>query len=80
MFRNNGANWWPDNVHYALSRTSIRASDNSLLLLATYDTEDIADDAKAIIETFFEKVAEHVHEIFAFHGEVMGDRPNVVME
>ena len=80
MFRNKWSKWWPDNVHNALSRTSIRTSDNLLLLLATYETEEIADVAKAIIETFFETVAEHVHEIFAFHGEVMDDRPNAVME
>ena len=79
-FRNKWSKWWPDNVHNARSRTSIRTSDNSLLLLATYDTGEIADEAKTIIETFFETVAEHVHEIFAFHGEVMDDQPNAVME
>ena len=79
-FRNKWSKWWPDNVHNARSRTSIRTSDNSLLLLATYDTEEIADEAKVIIQTFFETVEEHVHEIFAFHGEVMDDRPNAVME
>ena len=80
MFRNKQSKWWPDNVHNVLSRTSMRTSDNSLLLLATYDTEEIADKAKAIIETFFETVAEHVHEIFAFHGEAMDDRPNAMIE
>ena len=79
-FRNKWSKWWPDNVHNALSRTSIRTSENSLLLLATYETEEIADEAKAIIETFFNVVAEHVHDINAFHGEVMDDRPNAVME
>jgi hypothetical protein len=48
--------------------------------LATYETEEIADEAKAIIETFFNVVAEHVHDIIAFHGEVMDDRLNAVME
>ena len=80
MFRNKWSKWWPDKVHNALSRTSIRKSENSLLLLATYETEKIADEAKAIIETFFNVVAEHVHDIIAFHGEVMDDRPNAVME
>ena len=67
-------------MHNALSRTSIRKSENSLLLLATYETDEIADEAKAIIDTFFKAVAEHVHDIFAFHGELMDDRPNAVME
>ena len=35
IFRNSWSNWWPDNVPTVLSRTSIRTSDNSLLLLAT---------------------------------------------
>ena len=80
IFRNKCSKWWPDNVHNALSRTSIRRSENSLLLLATYETNEIADEAKAIIDTFFKAVAEHVHDIFAFHGELMDDRPNAVME
>ena len=67
-------------MHSAPSRTSIITSENSLLLLATYGTEEIADEAKAIIETFFEAVAEHMHDIFAFHGEIMDDRANTVME
>ena len=52
VFRNKWSKWWPDKVHNALSRTSIGKSENSLLLLATYETEKIADEAKAIIETF----------------------------
>ena len=67
-------------MHNALSRTSIRTSENSLLLLTTYETDEIADEAKAIIEPFFKAVTEHVHDIFAFHGEVMDDRPNAVIE
>ena len=35
---------------------------------------------KPLLKPFLETVAEHVHEIFAFHGEVMDDRPNAVME
>ena len=80
IFRNAWSNWWPDNVPTVLSRTSIRTSDNSLLLLATYETEEKAEEAKVIIEKFFEMLAHHVHEIIAFHGEVMDDRPFAVME
>ena len=79
-FRNKWTKWWPNNVPEVVSRKSIRTSETSILLMATYETEEIADEAKAIIETFFEAVAEHVHDIFAFHGEVMDDRPNAVME
>ena len=80
MFRNKWSNWWPDNVPSVLSRTSIRTSEKSLLLVATYESEETANEAKAIIQTFFEGVEEHVHEIFAFHGEVMDDSAFAVME
>ena len=79
-FRNKWSKWWPDNVPPVLTRTSIRTSEKSLLLLATYETEETADEARAVIETFFEGVDEHVHEIFAFHGEVMDDNAFAVME
>ena len=80
MFRNKWSKWWPDNAPPVLSRTSIRTSDYSLLLLATYQTEEAANEAKVIIETFFEAVDNHVRDIFAFHGEVMDDSAFAIME
>ena len=37
MFRNKWSNWWPEKVTPVLSRSSSRTSENSLLLLATYE-------------------------------------------
>ena len=39
MFRNKWSNWWPKNTTPVLSRTSIRTLENSLLVLATYESE-----------------------------------------
>lgn len=39
MFRNKWSNWWPENATPVLSRTSGSTSGNSLLLLATHETE-----------------------------------------
>ena len=40
MFRNKWSNWWPEKATPVLSRTSIRTSENSLLLLAIYESEE----------------------------------------
>ena len=52
----------------------------SILLMATYETEEIADKAKEVVERFFEMEAEHLHDVFAFHGEVLSDGAGAVME
>jgi hypothetical protein len=48
--------------------------------MATYETEEIADKAKEVVERFFEMEAEHLHDVFAFHGEVLSDGAGAVME
>ena len=80
IFRNKWTGWWPDNVPPVLSRKSIRTSETSILLLATYESERVADKAKEIVEKFFEMEAKHIHEVFAFHGEVLDDSAKAVME
>ena len=79
-FRNKWTQWWPTNVPAVLSRKSIRTSETSILLLATYETEEIAEKAKEIIGKFFEMEAEHIKDVFAFHGEVLDDSAGAVMK
>ena len=45
MFRNNWSIWWPKKATPVLGRTSIRTSENSLLLLVTYENEEKAGEA-----------------------------------
>ena len=80
IFRNKWAQWWPDNMPAVLSRKSIRTSETSILLLATYKSEKIADSAKEVVERFFEMEAKHIHDVFAFHGEVLDDAAGAVMD
>ena len=51
MFRNKWSNWWPENATPVLSRTSIRTSENSPLLLATYESEK-AEEARKVVDIF----------------------------
>ena len=48
--------------------------------MATYETEEIADKAKEVVERFFEMEAEHIHDVFAFHGKVLSDGAGAIME
>jgi len=80
MFRNKWSNWWPEKATPVLSRTSIRTSANSLLLLAIYESEEKAEEARQVVDIFFKENAEHTHDLIAFHGEVMNDEPYAVMK
>ena len=51
-FRNKWTEWWPNNVPAVISRKSIKTSETSVLLMATYETEEIADKAKEVVEKF----------------------------
>ena len=63
-----------------LSRTSIRTLENSLLPLATYENEEKAEEVRQVVDIFFWDNAEHTHDLIVFHGEVMNDKPYVVIE
>ena len=50
MFRNKWSNWWPEKATPVLSRFSIRSSENSLLPLATYESENKAEEARKVVD------------------------------
>ena len=79
-FRNKWTQWWPNKVPVVISRKSIRTSEKSILLLATYENEETANKAKEIVEEFFKMEAEHINDFFAFHGEVLDDAAGALME
>ena len=64
---------FPENMPKAVSRTLVRTSPNSTLMMAVYDSEDIAEQARKIVQRFFNLETEHLHDIIDFHGEVMRD-------
>ena len=41
--------WFPDNMPLAVSRTMVRTASNSTLMMAVYDNEEIAEEAKAAV-------------------------------
>lgn len=71
VFYRKWVNWAPDNMPEAASRTNIRTSETSTLLMAIYKSEKLAENAREMANKFFKLQAEHLHEVIEFHGEVM---------
>ena len=71
IFFEKWTNWAPHNMPQAISRTNVRTSADSTLLLAIYESEEIAEKAREMANTFFKMEAEHVREIIDFHGPVI---------
>ena len=64
-------NWFPENMPIAISRTLVKTAANSTLMVAVYETEEIAERAREIVENFFQMETKRIHDIIEFHGEVM---------
>ena len=51
----------------------MRTSPNSTLIRTMYESEDIAEQSRNVVKSFFNLEVEHLHDIIEFHGEVMRD-------
>ena len=65
--------WFPENMPKAVSRTLVRTSPNSTLMMAVYESEEIAESAREVVQKFFDLASEHMHDVVELHGEVMLD-------
>ena len=65
------ANWASDTMPEVISRTNVRTGENSTLLMAVYETEEMAQEAGEVADKFFKMEAQHLHEIIDFHGPIM---------
>ena len=61
----------PKHMPEAFSRTMVKTGPSSSLLMAVYSSSQIADNAKEVVEVFFEENKQHMIDIIAFHGEVL---------
>jgi len=71
IFYHKWDNWFPENMPIAISRTLVKTAENSTLFVAVYETEEIAERARKIVENFFQMETQRIHDIIEFHGEVM---------
>ena len=63
--------WFPDNTPPALSRNTIRTGDTSVFYLATYETEELANEGAAAGKKFFQMEGQHIREVISFDGPVV---------
>ena len=71
IFYHKWDNWFPEHMPTAISRTLVKTAENSTLMVAVYETEEIAERAREIVENFFQMETQRIHDIIEFHGEVM---------
>ena len=71
QFLSNWRDWMPNHMPKAISRTMVKTGPTSSLLMAVYSSSQVADNAKEVVEVFFEENKQHMLDIIAFHGEVL---------
>ena len=71
IFYHKWDNWFPENMPSAISRTLVKTAANSTLMMTVYETEEIAERAREIVEKFFQMETKGTHDIIEFHGKVM---------
>ena len=63
--------WMPKHMPEAKSRTMVKTGPKSSLLMAVYASSQVAENAKNVVEVFFDENRDHMLDIIAFHGEVI---------
>ena len=71
QFLSNWTDWMPKHMPEAINRTMVKTGPTSSLLMAVYSSSQVADNAKEVVEVFFEENKQHMLDIIAFHGEVL---------
>ena len=71
LFLSKWKDWMPKHMPKAINRTMVKTGPTSSLLMAVYSSSQVADNAKEVVEVFFEENKQHMLDIIAFHGEVL---------
>ena len=71
MFLSKWKDWMPEHMPVATSRTMVKTGPSSSLLMAVYASTQVAENAKEVVQVFFDANREHMLDVIAFHGEVI---------
>ena len=63
--------WMPKHMPKAKSRTMVKTGPTSSLLMAVYASSQVAENARKVVEVFFDENENHMLDVIAFHGEVI---------
>ena len=71
LFLSKWKDWMPEHMPIATSRTMVKTGPSSSLLMAVYASSKVAENAKEVVQDFFDANRDHMLDIIAFHGEVI---------
>ena len=71
LFLSKWKDWMPKHMPVAISRTMVKTGPSSSLLMAVYISSQVAENAKEVVEVFFDENRDHMLDVIAFHGEVI---------
>ena len=71
LFLSKWKDWMPEHMPIATSRTMVKTGPSSSLLIAIYASSKVAENAKEVVQVFFDENREHMLDVIAFHGEVI---------
>mgnify|MGYP003314456811 CR=1 FL=1 len=63
--------WKAEHMPVAISRTMVKTGPSSSLLMAVYASSEVAENAKEVVQVFFDENRDHMLDVIAFHGEVI---------
>ena len=63
--------WMPKHMPEAKSRTMVKTGPTSSLLMAVYASSQVAENARKVVEIFFDENENHMLDVIAFNGEVI---------
>ena len=73
IFLSNWKDWLEMHMHMpeAISRTMVKTGPSSSLLMAVYASSEVAENARKVVEVFFDENRDYILDVIAFHGEVI---------
>ena len=71
LFLSKWKDWMPEHMPVATSINMVKTGPSSSLLMAVYASSQVAENAKEVVQVFFDDNREHMLDVIAFHGEVI---------
>ncbi len=71
IFLSNWKDWMHTHMPAAISRTMVKTGPSSSLLMAVYASSEVAENARKVVEVFFDENRDYILDVIAFHGEVI---------
>ena len=71
LFLSKWKDWMPKHMPVANSRAMVKTGPSSGLLMAVQASSQVAENARDVVDVFFDENRDHMLDVIAFHGEVI---------